>query len=759
MGIRDSIRRAQVFGVALLLVSASAARAQPDEFDDSFGDDAFGDSPQQDPFGDAGEGEESFDSEFEDAFEGYETPPEAGASEIGQGPDEAAQGGGDRVETTGPGGARMFRAHTTWGGPTGGLRITDAGSGIVDALRTQLTFEFFRSRDFLDAADTNQFIAGTLALNYTPASFLELYASIANHANSNSNEEPALFQVLGDSTFGVKAFSPVLSWLTLGGDLRLVLLNTVGDIGVVLKGTSFGLRGNATADMRRVGGGVPLLVRLNLDYFFDNSANLVQSVEERRFGIYRDLGQTSHPEQRFNDIHLLTRIERFALGINRTDMLTLSLGFEAPLRAGSAFYLHPLLEWSMGMPVNRQGWSCLIVNGPNRGRAGGPDSCLKGSGLGAFPMTLTLGLRVLPPVRGLGFLLAFEGGLTGASKFVRELSPNRPYNLMLALAYAYDTRLPKPIVRRVEVAKPVEAPSVKGRIQGSVIEKGAEIGVSGATVQYQDGDFSLQQTFENGAFVSYELDPGEVIVRVSHPDYEPADCAAVIPGEGGEVQMRCELVAKPRVGDVQGRVVDAKGGPVLTAKIDISGPAQRTITSDVTGAFKLAELPPGEYTARVDAEGFMIELEQFTVVARKTATPVIALVPKPKRALVKLTRKRINIRRKIHFVTDSHEIRDKSTPLLRQIADIILRHPELKRIEIQGHTDSVGSDSYNVGLSQNRAGSVRSWLVNAGVKPDRLEAKGYGATRPLAPNITAGNRARNRRVQFMIRERVEPKPE
>jgi len=72
-------------------------------------------------------------------------------------------------------------------------------------------------------------------------------------------------------------------------------------------------------------------------------------------------------------------------------------------------------------------------------------------------------------------------------------------------------------------------------------------------------------------------------------------------------------------------------------------------------------------------------------------------------------------------------------------------------IEIQGHTDSQGSDSYNLKLSQARAESVKEYLVkNHGIDPQRLIARGYGETKPVAPNTTKEGRAKNRRVEFVI---------
>ena len=76
-------------------------------------------------------------------------------------------------------------------------------------------------------------------------------------------------------------------------------------------------------------------------------------------------------------------------------------------------------------------------------------------------------------------------------------------------------------------------------------------------------------------------------------------------------------------------------------------------------------------------------------------------------------------------------------------------------LEIQGHTDNVGEAGYNLKLSQSRADAVRKYLTSHGIAPDRLTAKGFGATQPIVPNTTEGNRALNRRVQFI---RTESRP-
>ena len=107
----------------------------------------------------------------------------------------------------------------------------------------------------------------------------------------------------------------------------------------------------------------------------------------------------------------------------------------------------------------------------------------------------------------------------------------------------------------------------------------------------------------------------------------------------------------------------------------------------------------------------------------------------------------------IYFEFNKAIIRPVSFTLLDEIAAVILQHPELLKIRIEGHTDDVGNDVYNLKLSQQRAESVRAALIERGVAPERLDAVGFGEMRPIAGNDTEEGRATNRRVEFIIVDR------
>jgi outer membrane protein OmpA-like peptidoglycan-associated protein len=111
----------------------------------------------------------------------------------------------------------------------------------------------------------------------------------------------------------------------------------------------------------------------------------------------------------------------------------------------------------------------------------------------------------------------------------------------------------------------------------------------------------------------------------------------------------------------------------------------------------------------------------------------------------------VKILQQIHFAYNKATIKPQSYPVLDAVLDVLEKNPSIK-LEVQGHTDSRGSDSYNKRLSDQRAASVLKYLVSRGIGPERLLSVGYGEERPIVENDTDAKRALNRRVQFIRTE-------
>jgi OOP family OmpA-OmpF porin len=114
----------------------------------------------------------------------------------------------------------------------------------------------------------------------------------------------------------------------------------------------------------------------------------------------------------------------------------------------------------------------------------------------------------------------------------------------------------------------------------------------------------------------------------------------------------------------------------------------------------------------------------------------------------------IVIHEKIQFETNKAAIKPESSALLEEITRVVQENTQIKRLSIEGHTDSTGGDKHNQTLSEQRAASVRDYLVEHGVSTDRLSSRGFGKTRPIGDNSTATGREENRRVEFLIVEQT-----
>lgn len=108
--------------------------------------------------------------------------------------------------------------------------------------------------------------------------------------------------------------------------------------------------------------------------------------------------------------------------------------------------------------------------------------------------------------------------------------------------------------------------------------------------------------------------------------------------------------------------------------------------------------------------------------------------------------------RAVRFQTGSAKLREESYIILSEVAGIMRQYPDYD-LTIQGHTDDVGSDLNNLGLSERRADACRSFIVATGIRENRISAAGFGETRPVGDNRTAEGRRLNRRVEFNLEPR------
>ncbi|EPX57790.1 putative internalin [Cystobacter fuscus DSM 2262] len=124
--------------------------------------------------------------------------------------------------------------------------------------------------------------------------------------------------------------------------------------------------------------------------------------------------------------------------------------------------------------------------------------------------------------------------------------------------------------------------------------------------------------------------------------------------------------------------------------------------------------------------------------------------PDQGKSKVRLESNRIVILDKVYFATARDVILPKSFSLLKQVASVLKANPRIELLRVEGHTDNQGNDASNLRLSQRRADKVRAFLVREGIAGERLDAVGFGETRPVDDNKKAAGRENNRRVEFNI---------
>lgn len=201
---------------------------------------------------------------------------------------------------------------------------------------------------------------------------------------------------------------------------------------------------------------------------------------------------------------------------------------------------------------------------------------------------------------------------------------------------------------------------------------------------------------------------------------------------------------------VKGKVFDAETRQVLPADFELKSleSGETIITSrgsSFSGEFLVSLPSGGEYAFNADHPGYLFYSGNFNLAGEHPVDEPyyleIGLQPIKEGATVRLEN--------VFFETDSYMLDPRSKVELKEVVEFLSDNPEV-RIMLEGHTDNVGSEEYNLDLSENRARSVYNYLVEQGIDEERLEYEGYGFSQPEETNETEEGRARNRRTEMRI---------
>lgn len=193
-------------------------------------------------------------------------------------------------------------------------------------------------------------------------------------------------------------------------------------------------------------------------------------------------------------------------------------------------------------------------------------------------------------------------------------------------------------------------------------------------------------------------------------------------------------------------VTSPDGIPEANAKVVYENTADKSILKGVTdaeGKSKIDLIQGQTYTPKVYQYDTVFAMGAMQV-------PVGNYSGVEMKYLIKFTQVYTKIYElDIHFNTNKYDLGKEAVKELDALVNT-LKTQKTQKIELAAHTDNVGSDVANMLLSQNRANSVRDYLIKNGIAADRLIAKGYGETKPKAPNDTDAGRAQNRRTEVRI---------
>jgi len=243
-----------------------------------------------------------------------------------------------------------------------------------------------------------------------------------------------------------------------------------------------------------------------------------------------------------------------------------------------------------------------------------------------------------------------------------------------------------------------------------------------------------------------DLEPGTVVVQAVKSEYRPRqDTFRVVAGRRRQAMV---LLEKVKRGEARGTVYDAGSREPIAGRIVYRGPALGDEQVPATGAYRLRNLPAGEYRLGISgpSEEYLPQACTLVVQGGQTLQQDFHLAK----------RRQTIVLEGVNFETGKADILPQFEPVLNRAGEI-LRNTSDIRVELAGHTDprEINTREFpsNWELSQARAEAVRQYLIaRFGIAAERMTAAGYADTQPVAPNDTEEGMARNRRTEFRITE-------
>ncbi|MFZ1805891.1 MAG: OmpA family protein [Cyclobacteriaceae bacterium] len=252
---------------------------------------------------------------------------------------------------------------------------------------------------------------------------------------------------------------------------------------------------------------------------------------------------------------------------------------------------------------------------------------------------------------------------------------------------------------------------------------------------------------DNGEFETGIPETEQVVVSASAEGYIAKELSFPIPTLFNDTTIIADIYLAPIPKKLMlvGTVFDSKTNEPIKAKVNSTyKEANSSKSLDAPKGNYEMEIPDmGWYVLNASAEGYLNAADSIEVISDEV-NPVI------KDLYLNKIEVGVTVRLKnIYFDFDKTTLKSESFVELDKVVDLLKTNPSVE-IEISGHTDSKGSDDYNLNLSQGRSQSVVDYLISQGIESYRLSAQGYGETIPIDSNDTEEGRANNRRVEFTV---------
>lgn len=285
----------------------------------------------------------------------------------------------------------------------------------------------------------------------------------------------------------------------------------------------------------------------------------------------------------------------------------------------------------------------------------------------------------------------------------------------------------------------------KGDVNLTIKDEETGEAIKNAAVRVKKQSFA---TNTDGEISVKELPAGPNTFQIEAKDYQPLDVPLeVIAGETINDTIILRKIT-PDTGTCGGIVKNENGTPLtaVITSVDRASEIRPFGTDPLTGEFN-QPLAPGTYRFKIQAENYLPQ-EVDCEVGSGESKVVNIVLEKPEKAIV--IENKVILPDAIFFEFDSAKVKEESFSTLDQVVEVLSEEESFDLLKVEGHTDNVGSDSYNLELSKRRAESVRNYLIKKGLPANKIEASGFGESKAIATNLSEDGRAENRRVEFNL---------